>query len=203
MTLITTNFLLEQLLLEEKAALVLNAKLLKIHSIVKTTSEIADSTKLKYPLSDNYIIKRKRIIQTSLSLFMASIFTFIFGYALLTKYNTGALVIATLLLSLIYYALYKNLTLKDINFEIHLSNKGIAVMNNFYQWSEIQETFLVYRPNGKYHEIYFVLGLKNGVLDRYHMDNLLEFNLDEKTFSALIEEYRHIYNPHSPRIYDL
>jgi hypothetical protein len=123
---------------------------------------------------------------------MASIFTFLFGYILLTKYSTGALLVSTVLLSLIYLVLYKNLTLREINFEIQLSKKGIAIMDKFYPWTEIQETFIVYRPPRKPITIFFIIGLKNGLLDRYHMDNLLEFNLNERTFSALIEEYRRL-----------
>ncbi|MEO6229162.1 MAG: hypothetical protein ABJB11_22515 [Ferruginibacter sp.] len=121
---------------------------------------------------------------------MAAIFTFVFGYILLTKYSTGALLVSTILLSLIYLVLYKNLTMKFINFEIQLSKKGIQIDTKFYQWAEIQETFIVDRPIGKIREIYFIIGLKNGFLDRFHMNNLLEFNLDERKFSALIEEYR-------------
>lgn len=191
MTIVPTNILLEQLVSEENDALAWDDKLLKIRSIVKTTGEIADPAKIRYPLPSNYVIKRKKNLQTVLSVFMASIFTFIFGYILLTKYSTGALIVSTVLLSLIYFVLYKNLTIKNINFEIHLSKKGISIMDRFYSWSEIQETFFVHRPNGKFYEKYFVIGLKNGVLDRYHMNNLLEFNLNERTFSALIEDYRH------------
>lgn len=191
MTIIPSNILLEQLVLEENATLAWDQKLFKIHSIINTTTEIADATKLKFPLSKTYLIKRKRKLQTALSVLMAGIFTFIFGYVLLTKFSTGALLTSTVMLSLIYYVLYKNLTLRYINFEIQLSKKGIEIDDKFYQWTEIQETFVVYRPNGKSRTIYFVIGLKNGFLDRYHMNNLLEFNLSEKTFSALIEEYRH------------
>lgn len=190
MTIIPSNILLEQLILEEKNALAWDNKLFKINSVIKTTSEIADTTKLKYPLPEVYLLKRKRTLQTILSVLMAGIFTFIFGYILLTKYSTGALLVSTILLSLMYFVLYKNLTLKDINFEIQLSKKGIAIEDKFYQWTEIQETFLIYRPNGKSRAIYFIIGLKNGFLDRYHINNLLEFNLNERTFSALIDEYR-------------
>ncbi|MGG9961146.1 hypothetical protein [Ferruginibacter sp. SUN106] len=190
MTIIPTNILLEQLIQEENSALAWDDKLFKIHSAIKTTREIADAAKLKYPLPENYLIKRKRKLQTALSVLMAGIFTFIFGYILLTKFSTGALLVSTILLSLIYYVLFKNLTVKDLNFEIQLSKKGIEIDGKFYQWTEIQETFLVYRPNGKNRTIYFVIGLKNGFLDRYHMNNLLEFNLNERTLSALIEAYR-------------
>lgn len=190
MTIISTNILLDQLLSEENAALAWDDKLLKIRSTIKTTSEIADPTKLQYPLPSNYVIKRKKKLQTILSVFMASVFTFIFGYVLVSKYSTGGLIVSTVMLSLIYFVLYKNLTVKSINFEIHLSKEGIALLDNFYPWSEIQETFFVHRPTGKFPERYFVIGFKNGVLDRYHMNNLLEFNLNERTFSALIEEYR-------------
>jgi len=177
--------------MEENAALSWDDRFLKIHSIIKTTVEAADATKLKYPLPDNYLLKRKRTLQILLSLLMASIFTFIFVYILFTKYSVGTLLLFTILLSIMYFALYQNLTAKDINFEIQLSKKGIAVMDKFYQWPEIQETFLVYRPKGKTGGIYFVIGLKNGFLDRFHMNNLLEFNLTERTFSALVETYRH------------
>ena len=190
MTTVPTNILLEQLVSEENDALAWDDRLLKIRSIIKTTIEIADPAKIQYPLPSNYVIKRKKKLQTTLSVFMASIFTFIFGYILLTKYSTGALIVSTVLLSLIYFVLYKNLTIKNINFEIHLSKEGIAIMDKFHPWSEIQETFFVHRPNGRFPVIYFVIGLKNGVLERYHMNNLLEFNLNERAFSALIEEYR-------------
>jgi small-conductance mechanosensitive channel len=184
--------LFELLKFEEYNSLAWDDKLLKIHSIIKTTSEIADTTKLKFPLPENYLIKRKRKLQIALSVFMAGIFTILFGYVLLTKFSTGALIVSTVLLSLIYLVLYKNLTLKKINFEIQLSKKGIAIMDKFYQWHEIQETFVIYRPPLKQKTIFFVIGLKNGILDRYHMNNLLEFNLNERAFSALIEEYRHL-----------
>ena len=190
MTIIPSNILLEQLILEEKSAQSWDDKLLKINSIIKTTGEIADAAKLQYPLPELYLLKRKRVLQTSLSVLMAAIFTLIFGYVLLTKYSTGALIVSTILLSLIYFVLYKNLTMKAINFEIQLSKKGIEIDNKFYKWAEIQETFIVNRPNGKIREIYFIIGLKNGFLDRFHMNNLLEFNLNERKFSALIEEYK-------------
>lgn len=189
MTITPSNILLEQLILEETNALSWDDKLLKIRSIIKTTRDIGDAAKIKYSLPENYLIKRKRKLQKALSVCMAGIFTFVLGYILLTKFSTGALIVSTVLLSLIYYALYKNLTEKDINFEMQLSKKGIAIMDKFYEWTEIQETFLVYRPTEK--SIYFIIGLKNGFLDRYHMSNLLEFNLNERTFSALIEKYRH------------
>lgn len=191
MIIISTNILLEQLILEENSALSWDDKLLKFHSTIKTTSEIADTSKLQYPLPENYLIKRKRKLQTVLSVLMASIFSFIFGYILFTKFSTGAVVVSAGLLSLIYYVLYKNLTSKDINFEIQLSKKGIVIMDKFYQWTEIQETFFVYRPEGNQQTLFFIIGLKNGLLDRYHMNNLLEFNLTERIFSALVEEYRH------------
>ena len=190
MTIIPSNILLEQVILEEKSAQSWDDKLFKINSIIKTTGEIADATKIPNPLPELYLLKRKRILQTSLSVLMAAIFTFVLGYVLLTKYSTGALLVSIFLLSLIYIVLYKNLTMKFINFEIKLSNKGIEIDSKFYQWTEIQETFIVNRPKGKIREIYFVIGLKNGFLDRFHMNNLLEFNLNEKRFSALIEEYR-------------
>ena len=190
MTIIPSNILLEQLTLEEKSAQSWDNKLFKINYTIKTTSEIADASKLKYPLPSIYLLKRKKVLQTSLSVLMALIFTFIFGYGLLTKYSTGALIVSTIMVSLIYLVLYKNLTMKLINFEIQLSKKGIEIDNKIYQWAEIQETFIIYRPKGKIREIYFVIGLKNGFLDRFHMNNLLEFNLNERKFSALIEEYR-------------
>jgi hypothetical protein len=190
LTIVPTDILLEQLASEENDATAWDDKLFRIRSTIKTTREIADPSKIPYPLPDSFVIKRKRKLQTILSVFMASIFTFVFGYILLTKYSTGALIVSTVLLSSIYFVLFKNLTIKSINFEIHLSKKGIAIMDKCYPWSEIQETFFVHRPKGKFPEKYFVIGLKNGVLDRYHMNNLLEFNLNERTFSALIEEYR-------------
>lgn len=190
MTIIPSNILLEQLILEEKSAQSWDDKLFKINSIIKSTSEIADATNLQYPLPEVYLLKRKRVLQTSLSVLMSAIFTFIFGYGLLTKYSTDALLVSITLLSLMYFVLYKNLTNKSVNFEIQLSKKGIEIDGKFYQWAEIQETFIVYRPNGKIREIYFIIGLKNGFLDRFHMNNLLEFNIDERKYSALIEEYR-------------
>jgi hypothetical protein len=190
LTIIPSNILLEQLILEEESAQFWDNKLFKINYTIKTTSEIADATMLQYPLPSIFLLKRKKVLQTSLSVLMASIFTFIFGYILLTKYSSGALLVSTIMLSLIYLVLYKNLTMKFINFEIKLSKKGIEIDNKFYQWAEIQETFIVYRPKGKIREIYFVIGLKNGFLDRLHMNNLLEFNLNERKFSALIEEYK-------------
>jgi len=162
LTIITTNILLEQLVQEEKSSLAWDDKLFKINSVVKTTGEIADTTKLQYPLPDNYLLKRKRKLQIALSFLMAGIFTFIFGYILLTKFSTGALLVSTILLSLMYYVLYKNLTIKYINFEMQLSKTGIDIEDKFYQWTEIQETFVVYRPNGKSTTIYFVIGLKMG-----------------------------------------
>jgi hypothetical protein len=190
LTIIPSNILLEQLILEEESAQSWDNKLFKINFTIKTTSEIADASKLQYPLPSIFLLKRRKVLQTSLSVLMALIFTFIFGYILLTKYSIGALIISTIMVSLICLVLYKNLTMKLINFEIKLSKKGIEIDNKFYHWAEIQETFIVHRPKGKIREIYFIIGLKNGFLDRFHMNNLFEFNLNEKKFSALIEEYR-------------
>lgn len=190
MTIVSSETLLEHLILEEKSAQSWDNRLLKINSIINTTGEIADVTKLQYPLPKLYLLKRKRVLQTSLSVLIAAVFTFVFGYALLKNYSVGALFVSTILLSLIYTALYKNLTVKFINFEIQLSKKGIEIDSKFYEWAEIQETFIVNRPKGKITEIYFIIGLKNGVLGRFHMNNLLKFNLNERKFSALIEGYK-------------
>lgn len=190
LTIISANILLEQLIFEEKSAQSWDNELLKINSIIKTTGETADATSLHFPLPEGYLLKRKKVLQTSLSVFTAALFTFIFGYILLTKFSAAGLLVAIILLSFIYFVLYKNLTIQAINFEILLSKKGIKIDSKFYQWAEIQETYIVQRPKEKIREIYFIIGLKNGFLDRFHMNNLLEFNLNERKFSALIEAYK-------------
>lgn len=191
MTVIATKILLEQLIEEEYQALSWDDKLFKSRSVIKTTGEVSDTTKIPYPLPLKHVIKRRKALQAFGFAIFVSLFTFIFSYILFTKFSTGALIVSVSLLSLMYYVFYKNLTLKDINFKIVLSKEGIEILDKFYLWDEIQETFVIHRPNGKSHIIYFVIGFKNGFVDRYHMNNLFEFNLSERTFAALIETYRH------------
>ena len=191
MEIVSTDILLQQLVIEENDAMSLDDKAFKSKSVIKTTSEIAKSAKISYPLPNNYVLKRKKTLQSLLSLLLATIFTLLFGYALLTKFSIGGLIVSIVMLSLIYFVLYKNLTIKSINFEIHLSKEGITIAEQFKPWSEIQQTFFIVRPNGRSTIKYFVIGLKNGVLERYHMNNLLEFNMNESSFAALIEKYRH------------
>ena len=157
MTPVPTNILLDRLIYEENSSLNWDEKLFKIYPVIKTTGDIADSTKLRYPLPDKYLLKRKRKIQIALSVLIAGFFTFAFVRSILNNFKTDALIVLTILLSLLYYVLFKNLTKKEINFEIQLSKNGIQFDDYFYNWSDIQETFVVNRPSGRSRETYFVV----------------------------------------------
>jgi len=117
-------------------------------------------------------------------------------YLLVTD-TSGNLIGKSVLLVLVFlipFSLYKNLTVKKLILPVSLSSKQIEIIGEIYQWNEIENTFFVYRPMGKNFRAYFVIGLKDGELKYFDIGNQLGFKHNERDFSEFVEHYKKEYN---------
>ena len=188
-----TDELIEKIKATEKGVARLDNKILGIRSTIKTTREIVDSMfKRRKSFPDSLLIRRNLRLGLILSVVSCAVLLTPMIYILLTD-TSGNLIgkaVLFVLVIMVPYALYKNLTVKKLVLPISLSNKQIEIIGEIYQWNEIENTFFVYRPMGKGFRAYFVIGLKDGELKYFDIGNQLGFKYNEHDFSEFVEHYR-------------
>lgn len=194
MSTISTEGLINAIKAEETDAGSWDNKLLLGGSIIKTTKDIAQDYK-ETLYGEPFIIKRNKRFERIVLATIAFSLTLLFGFGLFTQKDfsiIGSLFMFALL-SLMYYAFYKNLTLPSLNYSITLTAQQIDFGDIAFSWDEIQETFVVYRPKGNGFFTYLILGLKNGELNRHDINNFITFTRSEKTISKAIEHFKKLH----------
>ena len=73
---------------------------------------------------------------------------------------------------------------------ILLTGKQITVIGEIFQWEEVENTFMVFRPMGRATKVFFVIGLKTGEVKYFDIGNQLGFKYNGQDFSALIEHFK-------------
>jgi hypothetical protein len=165
-------------------------KILKIKPLISTTSELAGNITLPTNYPDSYTIKRNRLFEGIALFLIAGVFTY-FVVSQFLKDHGGNFYFNLFgfpFLLFCYYAFYKNLTLKFINYSIIVSKENLRISEKVYSWADIQELFIVYRPQGQVH--YLIVGLKDSELNRYHISNFITFTRSDKKIATIIETYR-------------
>jgi hypothetical protein len=190
-TTISTEEIINEIKAEETAALSWGNKLFSVRPLIKTTKEVAKDAKEK-SFTEPFVISRNKRFDTIASAAMASLFTVLFGYILFAQkhINIPASLFILVMISAMFYVLYKNLTLPTLNYTITLTGRQIDFGDIVFSWDEIQETFIVYSPQSKGYLLYLILGLKNGELDRHDINNFLTFTRSEKDISYAIEYFK-------------
>ena len=160
-------------------------------SLIKTTKEVAALAKNRIVLDDKpFIIKRN----LKLDLFLWLVIICLMSGPLIwitdiksNDINIYPIVIYSFLILLLLFSGYKNLTLKKLTSPIILTIKDITIQNEVFNWHDIQQTFYVYRPSSR---SLFIIGLKNGQIQYFNINNQLGFRYNNTDFSKFIEHYR-------------
>ncbi|MEO6456492.1 MAG: hypothetical protein ABIN97_20620 [Ginsengibacter sp.] len=170
-------------------------------SIIKTTKEVATKGKEKYGLSDKpFVIRRNIKLDLFLWIAMTCIILGPMTYGIIEEFrssNSNILGVTFLSLFVILFLFvgYKNLTLKALTSPITFTTQELTINDKTFTWFEIQETFCVLRFAGRTRRTSFVIGLKNGVIHFFDIDNQLGFKYSERDFSKFVEHYKHFTSP--------
>ena len=176
---------------EEDNAVPWDSKWFGIRSLIKTTKELSEEVTRDIPFSDEWIIKRDRIWEAAAMFGFALCLTALMAYIInRDKVNFTQVTVTVLVLGFMYYIFYKNLTLKSINFNIVLTSHGIRLGDDQFLWSEIKETFIIYRPQGRLYHYYLLVLLKNADFKRYDINTLISFTRRPRHIAFGIEHFK-------------
>jgi hypothetical protein len=195
----TTGELIEKIKAEELSDKRRSLRWLDSRSFVRTTKEITDSLlKKKSFTGDSLEIRRNLKLDLLLLIFSGLLIAVPIGYLTISeiisaKPNQIGVVVGIGLILLIFIVAYKNLTNRELNSTILLTDKQITVGTRTYKWDEIENTFLVYRPTGRLQMVYFVIGLKNGTIRYFDIGNQLGFKYNELDFAVMVEYFKNLY----------
>ena len=165
-------------------------KILRIQPVIKSTREIASSKRHKRVLIPNPLIIKRNLkldILFSLTLWVAISTPFIYVIVNDKLGNIVGNIFAVIMVVLMFFALFGNLTLKKLILPIVLSDNQIEIIGETYQWNSIENTFFVFRPNGSSS---FVIGFKDGGLKYFDIGNQLGFKYNAHDFSEFVEYFK-------------
>src|SRR5581483_4939407 len=89
---------------------------------------------------------------------------------------TGTLIFIALLL-VVCFLLYQYVSNKRLNYAITLTGQGISLGNEFFKWTDIQETALLYLP----HTVYLIILFNDNQYDKW---DLSRFNKNHRYFKV-------------------
>ena len=166
-------------------------------SSIYTTKKIAADAKIKAPLDEKPLIIYRNIkLDLFLWLTVTCIFLIPVSYIIIREIKSAnanilGIVFLCFLFLLFPYVGYKNLTLKRLNSPIKFTTKSITINDEIFNWSDIQDTFFVYRFSHMMMNGLFVIGFKSGEIRYFNIGNQLGFGYNERDFSRFVEHYKH------------
>jgi hypothetical protein len=176
---------------KEEKAVPWDSKWFGIRSLVKTTKELSEEVTRDIPFSDEWVIRRDRIWEAVGMFGFALCLTGLIAYIInQDKINITEVAVTVLILGFMYYVFYKNLILKRINFHIVLTSQGVRLGEDHFLWSEIKDTFIIYRPKGRLYHYYLLVLLKNADFKRYDINTLISFTRRPKHIAFGIEHFK-------------
>ena len=158
--------------------------------ITRTANILASS----FPAGLKDVTKIRRSIRVMISaafiLLFAIVMILILFRALIYQPDAPIPVILLAILAMGFVGIYGGWNLffnKKYAFRLAIGHSGISVDDTGFLWQDIADTAILYRWERKRENIYLVIFLKNGLVEKY---NLYNFMIRDYKIAGIIEYYK-------------